>query len=358
MVLGHGLFGTGQSTVSGLTGAEGLEDFRFVSAGTNWAGLSGPDLGGLPSSIFPPDLAGFESFFEGFIGQTLIDFDDFPAMGDRLRQGQLATLVLARLLSSGALDELPAFQTPDGRPVIDPSETFYFGASLGGIMGIMFGAVSPDVNQVAVDVPAMNFSLLLQRATPFAPFELFLQAIEPNPNVHLITLAFLHETWVLGESAAYATHVTSDPLPGTNAKNVLMTVALYDQQVSNIASEIAGATLELPNLVGSVMPELPRLPSRRGPLTSAYVVYDAASFDASNPLQAPFIPPLTNVQALGNRCDPHGRRGFIPASIEQLLAFLQPGGLVENFCTDDGLCNASEPFEIPGGETEFCDPFR
>ena len=42
------------------------------------------------------------------------------------------------------------------------------------------------------------------------------------------------------------------------------------------------------------MPELPLLPSRRGPLPSAYVVYDAATFDASNPLQKPFIPPLTN----------------------------------------------------------------
>jgi hypothetical protein len=358
LVLGHGLFGTGSSTVSGLTGADGLQDFRFVAAGTNWSGLSGPDLNGLPNSFLPPDIPGFEAFFEGFIGQTLIDFDDFPAMGDRLRQGQLATLVLARLLSSGALDELPEFQTPDGGPVIDPSETFYFGASLGGIMGIMFGALSPDVNQVSVDVPAMNFSLLLQRATPFAPFELFLQAIEANPNVHLITLALLHETWVLGESAGYATHVTSDPLPGSHAKNVLMTVALYDQQVSNIASEIAGATLRLPNLEGSVMPELPLLPSRRGPLPSAYVVYDAASFDASNPVQAPLIPPLRNVQALSNQCDPHGRRGFIPASVEQLLTFLQPDGQIENFCSDDGLCNASEPFEIPDGETEPCDPFR
>jgi hypothetical protein len=359
LVVGHGLFGTGPSTVSALTSAEGLEDFRFVSAGTNWAGLSGPDLGGLPNSLFPvPDIPGFEAFFEGFIGQTLIDFDDFPAMGDRLRQGQLATLVLARLLSSGALDELPAFQTPAGRAVIDPNETFYFGASLGGIMGIMFGALTPDVNQLNVDVPGMNFSLLLQRATPFLPFELFLQAIEPDPNVHLLTLGLLHETWVFGEAAGYATHVTSDPLPGTTAKNVLMTVALYDQQVSNIAAEIAGATLRLPNLEGSVMPELPLLPSRPGPLSSAYVVYDAASFDPSNPTQAPFIPPLTNVQALPNQCDPHGRRGFIPASVAQLLAFLQPDGLIENFCTDDGLCNASEPFEIPGGETEPCDPFR
>jgi hypothetical protein len=359
LVVGHGLFGTGPSTVSGLTGAEGLEDFRYVSAGTNWAGLSGPDLNGLPNSLFPvPDIPGFEAFFEGFIGQTLMDFDDFPAMGDRLRQGQLATLVLARLMSSGALDGIPAFQTPEGRAVIDPSETFYFGGSLGGIMGIMFGALTPDVKNLNVDVPGMNFSLLLQRATPFEPFEIFLQAIEPNPNVHLLTLGMLHETWMLGEAAGYATHVTHDPLPGTNAKNVLMTVALYDQQVSNIASEISGATLRLPNLEGSVMAELPLLPSRRGPLPSAYVVYDAATFDPMNRLHAPFIPPLTNVQALGNQCDPHGRRGFIPASIEQLMAFLQPGGRIENFCTDDGLCNASEPFEIPYGESERCDPFR
>ncbi|MEN8182887.1 MAG: hypothetical protein ABFS46_10175 [Myxococcota bacterium] len=360
LVLGHGLFGTGAGTVSSLSSAEGLDGFDFVSAGTNWSGLSGPDLTlpdldlSLPVDQLAEELA---PFFASFVGQTLIDFDDFPAMGDRLRQGQLATLVLARMLSNGSLATLPAFQRPDGRPVIDPRETFYFGGSLGGIMGLMFGALTPDVNNLGIEVGAMNFSLLLQRATPFLPFELLLRLIDTDPNTHLLTLGLLHETWVHGEAAAYATHITRDPLPGSHAKNILMTVALYDQQVSNIASEIVGATLALPNLEGSVMPELPLLPSRPGPLPSAYVVTDTASFDVLDPAQRRLIPPLLNAQAQPNRCDPHGRRGFIPASIEQLLDFLRPGGTIRNTCTDDGLCNASEAFEIPFGESERCEPF-
>jgi hypothetical protein len=85
-------------------------------------------------------------------------------------------------------------------------------------------------------------------------------------------------------------------------------------------------------------------------------VYDTASFDPSNPAHQPFIPPPVNRQATLNRCDPHGRRGFIPASIQQLITFLQPEGRVENFCTDDGVCNASEPNEIPFGDSVACDP--
>jgi hypothetical protein len=355
LVLGHGLFGNGPDTVSGLTNAAGLSGFEYVAAGTNWSGLSSLDVGRLPSG--PDDIQGIVRFLtQTFIGQIFLDFSDFPALPDRLRQGQLATLVLARMLATGAFHAHPEFRTPGGRGVLDTDETFYFGASLGGIMGLMFAALTPDVRRLNVDVPSINFSILLQRATPFLAFEQFLQAIESDPNVHLLTIGLLHETWVRGESAGYATHITHDPLPGTHAKNVLMTVALYDQQVSNIGSEIAGATLSLPNLEGSAMPELPLLPSREGPLESAYVVYDAGSFDAANPLHAPFIPPLANRQAQPNRCDPHARRGFIPASVEQLLGFLRPGGTIENFCTDDGLCNASEPFEIPFGDEAPCDP--
>jgi hypothetical protein len=362
LVVGHGLFGNGPDTLSGLVGAEELSDLAYVAGATNWSGLSSLDVSPLPplpgdieDVLSDPQLLGaIVEFFGSFIGQMLIDFDRFPAMADRLRQGQLNTLVLARMLATGAFHANPEFRTPEGVGVIDTSESFYFGASLGGIMGIMFGALSPDVERLNVDVPAINFSLLLQRATPFIAFETFLNLIEPDPNVTLLTLALLHERWVRGESAGYATHVTRNPLPGTNAKRVLMTVALFDQQVANLGSQIAGATLGLRNLEGSVVRDLPLVPDRSGPLPSAYVVYDTGSFDPENPAHAPFIPPLVNLAGEPNRCDPHGRRGFIPASVEQLLGFLRPGGEIENFC--NGLCDAAEPFEIPFGDDAPCDP--
>jgi hypothetical protein len=344
LVIGHGLFGTGVGTVGSLTAARGLTHFDFVSVATNWSGLSGPDVAG------PLD--------QSFIYQVIVDPTLFPALPDRLRQGQLNTLVLAHLLARGAFDAHPAFQLPSGSGAIDARvRPYYFGASLGGIMGTMFAALSPDVDKLNVDVPAINFALLLHRATPFIPFEQLVALLNRDAMDQSIGLALQHELWVRGEPAGYATHVTSNPLPGTNAKRVLATVALYDHQVSNLGSQLLGRTLRLGTLEGSVMRGLPGQPDLAGPQDSGYEVYSTGSFDSANPLLAPFIPPLFNEQAQVDKCDPHGRRGFIPASVAQLLAYFTPDGRLENFCSDDGVCNASEPNEWPNGVAP-CDPLQ
>jgi hypothetical protein len=86
------------------------------------------------------------------------------------------------------------------------------------------------------------------------------------------------------------------------------------------------------------------------------VMYDAGSFDLFDPTHQPFIPPLGNLVP-DSVCDPHGATRRIPAAIEQLVAFLQPGGQIENFCEGEGnLCDADRPFEIAGGLPSPCDP--
>jgi len=342
LVIGHGLFGTGVGTVNSLTASRGVTSFDFVSVATNFSGLSGPDVAG------PLD--------QTFIYQIIVDPTLFPALPDRLRQGQLATLVLARLLAQGAFNAHPAFQLPAGAGAIDTSvKPYYFGASLGGIMGTMFAALTPDVEKLNVDVPAINFSLLLHRATPFIQFELLISLLNRDALDQSLGIGLQHELWVRGEPAGYATHVTANPLPGTNAKQVLATVALYDHQVANLGSQLLGRTLRLGTLEGSVMTGLPGQPDLSGPQDSGYIVYSTGSFDPDNSAHLPFIPPLVNDQVVVSKCDPHGRRGFIPASIAQLTAFFTPGGQLENFCSDDGVCNASEPNEWPNGAPP-CDP--
>jgi hypothetical protein len=344
LVIGHGLFGTGVSTVGSLSASRGLAGFDFVSVATNWSGLSGPDVAG------PLD--------QTFIYQIIVDPTLFPALPDRLRQGQLNTLILARLLARGAFNADPAFQLPDGTGVIDGEVApYYFGASLGGIMGTMFGALSPDVEKLNVDVPAINFSLLLHRATPFVQFEQLITLLNRDALDQSLGLALQHELWVRGEPAGYATHVTQNPFPDTNAKQVLATVALYDHQVANLGSQLLGRTLRLGTLEGSVMRGLAGQPDLTGPQDAGYVVYSTGSFDPDNSAHAPFIPPLFNEQVQISKCDPHGRRGFIPASVAQLLGFFTPGGRIENFCSDDGVCNASEPQEWPNGAAP-CDPLQ
>lgn len=392
LVLGHGLFGSGpdfpRQLVEGLGDrlpeliAQGLlpadATMDFVAAGTNWSGLSALEVPPLPDNI-PGDIGDIFSdpvlvaqifeLLESFIGQIFIDFDQFAALPDRLRQGQLHTLVLARLLHEGAFNQHPCFQRLVPEPAdcmasatSDPSlgvlaseeETYYFGASLGGIMGLMFGALSPDVERVVANVSAINFSFLLQRSFAFAPFGDFLSFVEPDPLKQVVGLGVLHEIWVRGESAGYATHITSDPLPGTNAKRVLLTPGRWDSVVAPLGAQIAAATLGIVNLDGSVETNLPLVPDASGPVDSAHVLYDTGGFVLGE--DDAFIPPLANdvPSGDGGGCNPHGNVAFIPAAINQLIAFLRPDGVIENFC--NGLCDAEGPLELPDGRAQRCDP--
>jgi hypothetical protein len=343
LLLGHGLFGNGPDLVSGLA-RELSRGFDFVAAGTNFSGLSSVDLS--------PTL------FDSFIVRVLAQVDQFEALPDRLRQAQVHQLLLARMLKRGLFNVDPAFQV-EGQGVIDPeAETYYFGASLGGIMGTFFAALTPDVEKLNVDVPAINFSLLLQRATPFEQFRALVFFLGLDPMEEAIGYGLNHELWVRGEPAGYANHVTGRPLrplPGSIAKQMLVTVALYDQQVANLGSQLLGRTLRLGTLEGSVMRGLAGMPDTNGPQDSAYIVYDTGSFDVENPRHRRFIPPLANQIPPRNKCDPHGLRALIPASLDQLLGFFTPGGRIENFCAD-GACDASEPYEIPNGAVSACDP--
>lgn len=344
LVIGHGLFGTGREMVEGLENQTAFSGFDLILGATDWRGLSEPDL------TVP-------SFFDSFLSQVVLHLDNVAALADRLRQGQLNTLVLARMMKSGAFNLDPAFRTASGAGAFagPQAEEFYFGASLGGIMGLMFTALSPDVVNANVDVPAMNFSLLLQRSTDFSEFEtvLILTGLT-DPMRRALAIGLIHELWARGEPSGYATHITSHPLPGTNAKHILMTMAGLDQQVSNVGTEIAARTLGLPNLVGSPRTNLVEIPDEPGPLASALVIYDTGSFALNNPAHARFIPPLANMAPIRNCCDPHAIRGYIPASLDQLQVFLKPGGTVANFC--EGLCDAGQPDEIPFGNAKPCDP--
>jgi hypothetical protein len=312
-VLGHGLFMTGREFVPLVSLALGpllqlqnLDPIELVGGGTDWRGLSQYDI--------------------VFVANVIHDLNNMAALPDRMRQGQLNQLMLGRLMKSGVFNRDAAFQTPSGVGVFatPTDEMYYFGISLGGIMGLMHAALSPDIVSAGIDEGSINFSILLQRSTQAASFELVFAAtgITDPLQVALLT-GITHELWVRGESAAYGTHITSNPLPGTTAKKILMTTAWLDQQVSNQASEITARTLGLPNLVpGSLVSGMAEIPDRSGPLQSAYLMYDTATFELDQP--GPWIPPLANLIPEGNRCDPHGeRRPTIPASLQQISRFFR-----------------------------------
>jgi hypothetical protein len=343
LILGHGLFGNGASMVSGIPPAAGqVVDWTYIAGATDWRGLSQQDFLWVGVQI---------------VGFGTSALNNFPAFPDRLRQGMLNTLVLARMMKLGLFNRHVAFEQSPGVGVFPGAseEMYYYGISLGGIMGTWFSALTPDIERFGVDVPAVNFSCLLQRSTQFSLFDTLLISIGlTDPMQTLLGLQLLHELWVSAEPAGYVRHITSDPLPGSGAaKNLLMTVAWLDKQVSNQCTEAAARTLGLANLTpGSLQAQLQGIPDQAGPLDSAYVMYNTGSFDLFNPAHQPFIPPLANLIP-STKCDPHGARPAIPAGVEQLYNFLQPGGQVVNFC--NGICDAGDPTETANGNPP-CDP--
>jgi hypothetical protein len=346
IVLGHGLFGTGASMTLGIPTAAGqVIDWNYIAGATDWRGLAQPDVGFVVNNV---------------IGAGQSQLHNFPALPDRLRQGMLNTLVLGKMMKRGLFNRHDAFRTPADAGVFPAPDTemYYYGISLGGIMGTWFSALTPDVERFGVDVPAINFSCLLQRSTQFSSFDGLLDGIGiSDPLDKILGIGLLHEVWVSAEPAGFARHITSDPLPGSGtAKRILMTPAWLDKQVSNQCTEIAARTLQLANLApGSLQRGLQGIPDQAGPLDSAYIMYDTGAFDLFNPAHQPFIPPLANVIPSGV-CDPHGARPRIPAGVRTLGAFLQPGGQVENFCNGD--CDSGDPSEIAGGAAAPCDPLN
>jgi len=344
MLIGHGLFGTGQDAIQAQVDAKSpWAPWTYIAGGTDWLGLSGNR-----------DLA----TDEGWIGSNVLGIgtsklNNFPAFTDRLKQGMLNTLVLSRLMKLGIFNRDAAFQTAPSVGVFPaPSvEMFYSGSSLGGIHGTWYAGLSPDVERLNVDVPAIAFSCLLQRSVDFVLFEAVIGSIGiDDPIEYGLFLNLLHEIWVASEPSGVATHVTANPLAGVNAKKLLMSVAWLDKQVSNQCTEVAARTMGLPNLEGSLQQGLQQIPDVTGPVDSAYVMYDSGAFDLFDPGHQPHIPPLSN-SFPDAVCDPHGSPRRTPAHVYQFYGFLQPGGQISNFC--NGTCDAAEPLEIPSGGT--CD---
>lgn len=357
LLMGHGLFGDGAGFVDvfveeDLLAASLLADFPYIAGATDWRGLSGKDLFFLLNNV---------------IGTSENRINNFEALPDRLMQGQLNSLVLAHMMKTGFFNRLEELQREPGDPttgVFTPdAESFYFGVSLGGIMGMFHSALSTDIVKYNVDVGAVNFSLILQRALPFELFANLLRGIGlTDPMETALGLGLLHELWVSADPTPYVRHVTGlqdPPLPGAPPKELLMTVAWLDKQVSNQGSEVAARSLGIPNLAGSFQARLPGIPDldpgSQG-AESGMVIYSTGSFDVFDPAFDDVVPPLANLIP-SPECDPHGGpRLSIPASLEQLATFLVPGGRIFNFC--DGPCDASTDFERPGGvgPDEICDP--
>ena len=221
VLYGHGLLGS-RAEVDFFEGFAALG--LAAGCATDWIGMASEDV---PAVV-----------------EILAEMSRFPEQADRLQQAHLAFQLLGRLVNSpqGFVTD-PAFQADDGSPLLSGEDTSFLGNSQGGILGGAASAVSTEWSDVMLGVPAMNYNVLLDRSSDWPPLQAVFDAAYPDPVEQVLVMQLAQLLWDRGENQAYAQHLTADPYPGIEAKNVFLLEAFGDHQVANVATEAFARTI-------------------------------------------------------------------------------------------------------------------
>ncbi len=317
VIYGHGLLG-GQDEIRAdhISVAGNANDFVYCA--TDWIGMSEADIGNA--------LA------------ILTDLSTFNTLADRVQQGVLNTLFLARLMvhPDGFVSH-PAFQAVGTGPLLDTTEAFYDGNSQGAIIGGMATAFAQDWTRAVLGVGGMNYSTLLRRSVDFDTYSLVLKPSYPDELDQAIVMSLIQLLWDRAETNGYAQHVTDDPYPNTPPHEVLMHVAVGDHQVSTITAEVMARTIG-----AAVVPD-PIAPDRTDDVEAAALIARIEAFphDGSALVFWDSGSPVAPTENLPPRegTDPHEDPRRQAAGIEQKNSFLRPDGVVVDVC-DSSPCQA------------------
>ncbi|HZR82065.1 MAG TPA: hypothetical protein VFD92_13295 [Candidatus Binatia bacterium] len=301
-------------------------------------------------------------------GALGVDLSTFHVVPERLHQGVLNHLLLGRLFADpvNGFSSHAAFKLgTGGTSVIDTSQVFYAGGSQGGILGGTVMAVSEVFDRGLLAVPASNYSTLLQRSADFVPFIPILLGTYPHHLDGIVLFPLIQQLWDRADSHAYLPHI----LPGDLSDppfphKVLLHMATYDCEVSNLGTEIEARSLGIPQ-VGPVARSFFGIPEVAAPYDGSGLVEvnpqkseshchtpDNGSTDkgavCTNDSQCPGagdppsrtqcasgIPPLENLPPPFNN-GAHTSTAN-PTTLMQIDRFMRNGGEIEQTC--DGPCD-------------------
>jgi hypothetical protein len=271
----------------------------------------------------------------------------FRTIPDRLQQSMVNFLFLGRLmLHPDGLSADPAFEAADGTPLLDQRNLSFAGVSEGGILGGALNAVAQDWQRAFLSVPAMNFSTLVDRSVDFDGFATVIDSAYPDWVDRQQAILLDQMLWDRGETDGYAQHLTRDPYPGTQAKEVMLLQVFGDHQVANVASEVMARTIDAklraPGLADGRSPDvdpfwgidtISQFPDRDG----SYL----AVWDLGTP-----APPVENVPNRAGE-DQHNMGRIPPDDVLELsTTFLEEGVLVD---TCGGRPCTGQPIPREGG---------
>lgn len=219
---GHGLFGSYRDTTwdSNVTLAENQ---GYILFGTSWKGMSDEDV-------------------DPIIFMILGDMSNFAMIGDRLHQGQFEALQMATLMR-GAMTSDPNLMVGD-TSLIDPEQFSYYGVSLGSVLGGAQVAMSPHVDNAAMQIPGMPFSLLLTRSDAFTSFLMILQARLEDPMDVSLLLPLAQMLWDPVEAGGWAPYLANGAeVGGVDGRRFLFQDGIGDATVTTLGAHVFARTV-------------------------------------------------------------------------------------------------------------------
>jgi hypothetical protein len=326
LMFGHGLFGKADG-VHGSVNPQLAQDHEMVICGTDEIGMSGYD--------------------PGVVVQALMNLSKFKVVPDRLAQGILNELFLARVMyHPEGFGTDPAFQNDENESILETDNVYYMGASQGGIMGGALTAVSPDFVQSSLLVGGMNYSSLLPRSVDFDLYAGVLYPNYPNEMARPLIFGLIQMLWDRSEPNGYAHVMTHSPPPDTPKHNVTLQIALGDHEVTNFAAEVQARTLGMktndPPIDPGRWPDMDiawgieRIKDSEYPFRGSNLIYfDGGPMrpDPNDPSKTigTTPPPFENVPNRAGQ-NPHGAPGGATKAVEMTSSFLQPNGYIEDIC--------------------------
>ncbi len=305
MIYGHGLLGDSTQVHSSGT--------RHASAGLCMV-VVGTDMRGM-SEVDVPNVA-----------LALNDANNGPLIFDVLVQGMINHVALVQIARGPMAQTL--FRRQGDQPLVDPSRFFYYGISQGGIMGTTVCALDPVIERCVLQVGAINYSTLLERSRDWPMYRTILLGAYADPLDAALIINLMQQQWDRTEPTGVADVIVGDGVPGTPTKQVLMQIAIADDEVSNVASEYQARTMGIPTLTPS--PYVPfGTQGTAGPVSSGMVIYDFGLGDTIPPTNE--APPDNNV---------HSSIRNKSLTIEMMKRFYETGEIVQ-MCTAPTGCDCT-----------------
>eukprot|EP01084_Bolivina_argentea_P060611 110720_1 len=224
MQFGHGLFGT----IAEINGAGDMwNEWGFIVGGVNWLGLSAEDAAPVAAMI----------------SSNLTNVEMIP---DRLHQGMLNALLYELLFhSTDWINNQDIFEFNGVNILTGHEQVYYWGISLGGILGSVYMSLSKHVTRGTCNVPGFPFELLLPRSKDFANLQLTLEQRYNDSSMDIdLFYSGAQMLWNRLSPSGYVGHlIPNDGYLGVPDKYVLLQYSLGDHQVSWLGGQQLGRTI-------------------------------------------------------------------------------------------------------------------